>query len=139
MNVGSAPHDQRRFRRLRDEIWWEVGRKLTETGGWDLSGLDDRTAADLTAPRWKPGPRGTIDVEPKDDTRERLGRSPDDADALLLAFDRGGVTVEQYLAHLPKPAEEPPLAGLLNPAQVPVDAGQVVPAISKYLAGVRRR
>jgi len=86
VNVGEKAHRDDRFPRLRDEIWWEVGRGLSERGGWDLEQIDDRTAADLTAPHWAPDPSGRIKVEPKDKTHERLGRSPDDADALLLAF-----------------------------------------------------
>lgn len=90
VNVGSAPANKKRFPKLRDELWWEVGRGLSERHDWDLSAIDDRTAADLAAPRWAPDPAGRIKVEPKADTKKRLGRSPDDADALLLAFYRGG-------------------------------------------------
>ena len=38
------------------------------------------------APRYAIDSSGRVKVEPKADTRLRLGRSPDDADALLLAF-----------------------------------------------------
>jgi hypothetical protein len=34
----------------------------------------------------QPARRGRIKVEPKPETRARFGHSPDDADALLLAF-----------------------------------------------------
>lgn len=75
-----------RFARRRDEIWWEVGRELTRHRRWDLSQCDERTVADLVAPRWAEDRHGRIQVESKDDVRRRLRRSPDDADALLLAF-----------------------------------------------------
>ena len=71
---------------LRDEIWWEVGRELYRTQGWDLRSVDDTTIAQLVAPRYATDSRGRIKVEPKKATKARLGRSPDEADALLLCF-----------------------------------------------------
>jgi hypothetical protein len=85
VNVGERAWDSARFPRLRDEIWW-MGRELTETAGWDLRKIDDDTLGQLIAPKYKPDPSGRTKVEPKDETRERLGRSPDDADSMLLAF-----------------------------------------------------
>jgi hypothetical protein len=89
VNVGEASSNPKRYPKLRDQIWWEIGRLHTEQGTWDLSEIDDRTAADLLAPQWSPDAAGRIKVEPKDETRKRLGRSPDDGDALLLAFYAG--------------------------------------------------
>jgi hypothetical protein len=89
VNVGEASTDPARFPKLRDQIWWEVGRELSQSGGWDLSELDDETIGQLIAPRWSPDSSGRVKVEPKDKTRTRIGRSPDDADALLLAFAKG--------------------------------------------------
>lgn len=86
VNVGEASTDPTRFPRLRDQIWWEIGRELSETGGWDLSDLDDDTVAQLIAPKYSLDASGRVKVERKDETRKRLGRSPDDADALLLAY-----------------------------------------------------
>lgn len=71
---------------LRAALWWEIGRGLSRAGAWDLSELEDRAVADLTEPRWWEDKSGRIQVEPKEGVRKRLGRSPDDADALLLAF-----------------------------------------------------
>ncbi len=85
VNVGERAWDGTRFPRLRDEVWW-MGRELTQDAGWDLRNLDDDTLGQLIAPKYKPDPGGRTKVEPKEETRERLGRSPDDADALLLAF-----------------------------------------------------
>lgn len=110
VNVGSSPQRGERFPKLRDEIWWEVGRQLCERGGWDLSAIDDRTAADLLGPKWSPDPQGRIKVEPKDKTRERLGRSPDDGDALLLAFYGGGSSAAAWIAQLMDTPVEDPMA-----------------------------
>jgi hypothetical protein len=86
VNVGEASSDPTRFPRLRDQLWWETGRELIRTKGIDLSGVDDAVIAQLVAPRYAIDSSGRVKVEPKADTRLRLGRSPDDADALLLAF-----------------------------------------------------
>lgn len=86
VNVGTSALDPERFRLLRDQIWWDLGRELSQDGGWDLSELDDMTTAQLIAPQYKHDASGRVKIEPKDDTKKRLGRSPDDADALLLAY-----------------------------------------------------
>lgn len=91
VNVGEASTNPKRFPRLRDQLWWEIGRELSRQKAWDLSIVDERTVAQLIAPTWKPDSSGRHQVEKKADTIKRLKRSPDDADALLLAYFRGFV------------------------------------------------
>jgi hypothetical protein len=90
VNVGEASTEPTRFLRLRSQLWWEVGRRLSEDRGWDLSAVGEtdreRFVSQLTAPKYHLDSSGRIVVESKDDTRKRINRSPDDADALLLAF-----------------------------------------------------
>jgi hypothetical protein len=90
VNVSEKSTEPDRFPRIRSQLWWKVGRQLSEDRGWDLSQLveDDRErlVTQLTAPKYWMDSSGRIVVEPKDETRKRLGRSPDNADALLLAF-----------------------------------------------------
>lgn len=88
VNVAEKAHDPIKFANLRAQIWWDVGRVGSEQRLWDLSTMDnpDNTCAQLLAPRWSTDTKGRIVIEPKDDVIERLGRSPDNADALLLAF-----------------------------------------------------
>lgn len=92
VNVGEKSSQPDKFKNLRAEIWWELGRGLSERGGWDLSGMEnaDTTVAQLLEPLWHATAAGQIQVEPKDEIRKRLGRSPDNADALLLAFYSAG-------------------------------------------------
>ncbi len=97
VNVGEKSTKLARFPKLRDQIWWEVGRDLSMSGGWDLSEADDATVAQLLAPKYGLDASGRIKVEPKDETRKRLGRSPDDADALLLAYYTGSGTGAAFL------------------------------------------
>ena len=88
VNVAEKASQPDKFMNLRAELWWEVGRGLSERQGWDLSGMDnaDVTVAQLLEPRWDVDPQGRIRVEKKEEIIARLGRSPDNADALLLAF-----------------------------------------------------
>jgi hypothetical protein len=85
VNVAEASSDPVRWMRLRDELWWTFREALQE-GSWDLSGIDDDTVSQLIAPLYALDSAGRTKVEPKEETKKRLGRSPDDADALLLAF-----------------------------------------------------
>jgi hypothetical protein len=88
VNVAERAHDEVRFANLRAQIWWEIGRGNSERRLWDLSTMDnaDTTCAQLLAPRWTTDTKGRILIEPKDEVIKRLGRSPDNADALLLAY-----------------------------------------------------
>lgn len=89
VNVSEKAIEETRFLRQRSEIWW-MGRQLAEDRRWDLSGLEERDRerliSQLVAPHYKLDSSGRVQVESKDETRERINRSPDDADALLLAF-----------------------------------------------------
>lgn len=50
--------------------------------------VDDKLAADLSAPRWRVAAGGKIVIESKEDIRKRIGRSPDRGDAVTLCFWR---------------------------------------------------
>jgi len=88
INVSNPSATPDKFPSLRSELWWQVGRELSRTHGWDLTAADDTTINQLIAPKYMLDSAGRIRVEPKQDTIKRLGNSPDRADALLLAFYR---------------------------------------------------
>lgn len=98
VNVSEKARDDAQFENVRAELWWEIGRLMSQNREWDLSSMDnaDTTVAQLLEPKWMVGARGRIQIEKKDDIRKRLGRSPDNADALLLAFytPKGSGTVD---------------------------------------------
>lgn len=109
VNVGEASTKPERYLRLRSQIWWEVGRGLSEDHAWDLSELDeadrDRLITQLTAPKYSLDASRRIVVEKKEETKKRIGRSPDNADALLLAFYGGSGQGAAYLAAMKQRAE----------------------------------
>jgi phage terminase large subunit len=70
------------FPNRRSELWFQGAAQLPDL---DLD-PDDQLAADLTAPRYSFDLKMRRVVEKKDDTKKRLGRSPDRADAVLLTL-----------------------------------------------------
>lgn len=75
------------FINKRSAAWWRV-RELLDPANSESVALppDDYLTGDLTAPTWKVTSAGKIQVESKDEIRERLGRSTDDGDAVVMAF-----------------------------------------------------
>lgn len=69
----------------RSELWFEFAKDWLPELDLDP---DDQLAADLLAPEYAIDSKGRRVVEPKDKTKERLGRSPDRADAVMMAFGR---------------------------------------------------
>lgn len=76
---------------VRAELWLE-GARAAQTSQMDLSRLSPDSLAklrlQLTTPFYIIQPDGSRLVEPKKDVKKRLGRSPDDADALLLSYSK---------------------------------------------------
>ncbi|HKK27076.1 MAG TPA: hypothetical protein VKB18_03265 [Gemmatimonadota bacterium] len=84
LNGGRSPRDGKRFLNARAEAYWEL-RELLEAGEIALP-RDEKLFDELVAIRWKPTGQGKIQIESKDDLRGRLGRSPDRAAAVSMAF-----------------------------------------------------
>lgn len=90
INFAEASVDPDRFINLRAETYWTIGREYSRLKRWDLSSVDDDVFQELTAPSYKiMDSKGKIKIQAKDEIRSLLGRSPDRADALLLAFAGG--------------------------------------------------
>jgi hypothetical protein len=87
INGASQANDPKTYGNLRAELWWTVGRFLFERGLIDTSLADnlEEMEAQLLMPRYKIS-KGRIYVEAKEDIKQRLGRSPDNADALVYAI-----------------------------------------------------
>jgi hypothetical protein len=74
-----------RFVNVRAYAYWAMRDMLDPERGLKLAlPPDQELLSDLTAPRWAMTMQG-IKVEPKEDIVKRLGRSPDCADAVVLA------------------------------------------------------
>lgn len=85
VNVGRQAEDAEHFRNLRAEGYWRL-RERFQDEAVDLDPTDEDLAAQLVALKYKVTSSGKIQMESKDEIRRKGGRSPDDADAVMLAF-----------------------------------------------------
>jgi hypothetical protein len=89
------------FVNLRAEAWYRFREALDpQTGAGIALPPDPGLAAELAMPCWKLVSRagkGAIQIEAKDEIRKRLGRSPDKADAVVMAWGYGGGRPEDIL------------------------------------------
>jgi hypothetical protein len=83
LNVAEAPAVRAKFHRLRDEMYWR-GREWFE--GLNVECTDMQVGAELGDVTYGYTSSGQIKVEPKDAIKERLGRSPDVGESLLLSL-----------------------------------------------------
>lgn len=89
INSSNKAIDQKRYPNRRSELWFTTRQRVLDRK-LDLHLITDDTLIDLgsqlKAPVWAPDNQGKVVVEPKKETKKRLGRSPDDADAFNLAY-----------------------------------------------------
>lgn len=81
-NAGEVAAERREYPNRRSEAWFTFADLLGEV---DLP-EDEQLAADLVSARYSIDSHGRRVVEAKSETKRRLGRSPDRADAVLMAF-----------------------------------------------------
>lgn len=81
---GNAAIDPARFVNLISEAWWALREEMKE-GVIDLDPADEELAAQLQSRKWDEDPKRRIRVEPKPEMKKRGVKSPDRADALVLA------------------------------------------------------
>jgi len=86
VNVGESSSISTEFWNLRAELWWKCREWFAKKDV--LIPRDERLVEELASVRRLWPSNGKLQVEPKDQTRQRLGRntSPDAADALILTF-----------------------------------------------------
>jgi hypothetical protein len=90
-SVATTREGRLRFYNKRAEGWWRLREELNpdqERGSAIALPPDASIKADLAAPRWELTARG-IKIEEKTEIRKRLGRSPDDGDAIVMCMSEG--------------------------------------------------
>lgn len=98
LSASRRARDPRHYPNRRSELWFDVAERA-EQGDLDLSRLTPEDRREIRrqfmTPKWSLDNQGRRTVEPKDDTKKRLGASPDDADAINLAYaaDRSGIAL----------------------------------------------
>ena len=84
------------FANLRAELWWSV-RELARRKRIVIPKKFGSTWSELIEPSYHYNSRGALVVEEKDKVKARLGRSPDGADAFVLALSRLGTRPNIFL------------------------------------------
>jgi hypothetical protein len=84
VNVAERANDSERYRNRKAELLWDL-RQRFEAGA--VAGLiDETTIGQLAGLRYRHDPRGRVEIESKDEASRRGVRSPDRAEAVMLAF-----------------------------------------------------
>lgn len=126
VNVSESAAVTDKFARLRDELWWKARSwfekldcsmeyDVERRSSWILEGNEEVLSSpfepiirkapitdELRDILFSYLPNGKIKLEPKQDTKERLGRSPDAADAFVLTFADQDVTLDHILGRPPR-------------------------------------
>jgi len=98
INVGERSNKPEDFANSKAEHYWGL-RELFEAG--DISGLtDERTITQLVGIRYSHNYRGLIVIESKEDARKRGVKSPDRAEAVMLAYAQ--VQYSEYRIRVPR-------------------------------------
>lgn len=86
MSKTSPPQPLFKMKNVRAEYYWRMREALDPENGENIA-LPPGSAivSDLCAARYKILAGGIIEIEPKEKIRERLGRSPDEGEAIMLA------------------------------------------------------
>lgn len=87
VNVGEStttPQAAEQFVNLKAELYWSLRERFRDG---EISGLTDQTTiSQLAGLRYEHDSKGRVKIESKDDARKRGVKSPDRAEALMLAF-----------------------------------------------------
>lgn len=89
--TGLSTEDKLKYTNKRSQAWWQFRKALdpAQPGGSQICLPDDpKLLADLTAPTFEVG-SGGIKVEPKEKVCDRLGRSTDAGDAVVMSWHSG--------------------------------------------------
>jgi len=88
VNFGRSACHGKRYANVRAECYWGVQEALDPGRAAPLAipARFGRLCSELTSVEWSVNSSGAILVEPKEQIKQRIGRSPDHADALALTF-----------------------------------------------------
>jgi hypothetical protein len=128
VGAAQAASNPERYPNHRSELWFQTADRA-RLGLVYLGDLDREThrrlKRQLMAPAWDLDTAGRREVEPKDETKKKLGRSPDTADACNLAYFRArpGLFAEEDLRRACQGTAQPLFPGGVLPPTQPPDPG----------------
>ncbi len=88
-NFGGSAEDKTQYKNRKSELYWQLreGLRLGEIAIAPLGDVEAEVFEELSAIRYNTNTEKQILCEPKDKTRARLKRSPDGADAIVIALE----------------------------------------------------
>ena len=99
INVASSPNDKEKFANLKAERFWFL-RERFQAG--QVAGLGDEMLSELAAITYSVDAHGRIVIDGKADVRAALGRSPDLAEALMMAIGEAAPVRLEYTPAPPR-------------------------------------
>ena len=134
VNVGAATAFPAKFANLKAQLYWAL-RERFEAG--EVAGLtDELTLSQLASIRYEHNPRGQVLIESKDYARKRGVKSPDRAEALMLAYSCMEPAAITYYRRELQYQQAVELA--LAQGRKPPERSQRNPIIESYLAARAR-
>jgi len=99
VNVAKKPYDPDMYVNLRDELYFSLA-DMFKAGELDLTrvrAIEEQLSEELASMTFDYTPKGQRKVSPKAMTKEKLGRSPDFADSLMLwaSFREAGFLAQE--------------------------------------------
>lgn len=87
INVSTASSDNEKWANLRHELWWNLAERFRERRIKTRTAFDEVSKGQLSDIhyRWQPN-RSMPVIETKDEAKKRGAKSPDRAEAMMLAF-----------------------------------------------------
>jgi len=100
-NSAEKAEEETKYHNLRAEMWWNTGRRFAEKDiklTWQGKSREDKDLARELSSASYLIRNGRILIEPKEKIKERLGRSPDKADAYIIGLHtlNNAVIAESY-------------------------------------------
>jgi phage terminase large subunit len=88
-NAGWASLKPNTYVNARSEWLWELRQRFASNRIKAAPDLCEKLAQQLTEVKWKLASGGQVKIEPKEETKKRIKRSPDHADAVAIVFAEG--------------------------------------------------
>lgn len=82
VNFGGTPKDKEKYTSVADEMWFELKDRLPHI---QLPN-DEKLMEELSGRQYKYTSKDQRKIEPKDEFKKRMGRSPDRGDSVILCF-----------------------------------------------------
>jgi hypothetical protein len=84
INVARKPRNAEKYANIKAELYWGLHMRFEKR---DVAGLTDEPAiSQLTTIRYSYNARGQLQIESKEEARQRGVKSPDRAEAIMLAY-----------------------------------------------------